>query len=62
MPWIDGETGLPVEVAEKIKERFKALKDENLKLKRENEQLKQRVSDLEIREPELERPSFIASS
>jgi len=47
MPWIDGETGLPMEAAEKIKRRFKALEDENLKLKRENEQLKQRVSDLE---------------
>ena len=47
MPWIDGETGLPVEVAEKIKERFSALEEENLRLKRENEQLKQKVSDLE---------------
>ncbi len=36
-----------MEVAEKIKRRFKALEDENVKLKRENEQLKQRVSDLE---------------
>ena len=53
MPWIDGETGLPVEAAEKIKEKFKALEEENLKLKQENEQLRQRVSDLEFENQSL---------
>jgi len=58
MPWIDGETGLPVEVAEKIKERFKALEEENLRLKQENEQLKQKVSDLESENQSLKDQIF----
>lgn len=45
--WIDGETGLPVEVAQKIKERFRTLEEENSELRNENDQLKQRISELE---------------
>ena len=44
---IDAELDLPVHVAKRIKERFKALEDENSKLKQENEALKQKVSSLE---------------
>jgi len=44
---IDRELDLPSHVAKKIKERFKALEEENLKLREENEALKQRLSDLE---------------
>jgi len=61
MPWIDGETGLRMEVAEKIKKKFRDLEDENVKLKQENEKLKQKVSDLESEEPELKGSGFIAS-
>ena len=45
--WIDGETGLPIEVAKKIKERFRTLEKENSELRNENDQLKQRISALE---------------
>ncbi len=44
---IDRELDLPAHIAKKIKERFKALEDENSKLKQENDALKQKVSDLE---------------
>jgi len=45
--WMDGETGLPMEVARKIKERFRTLEEENSELRQENDQLKQRISELE---------------
>jgi hypothetical protein len=44
---IDGETGLPVEVAERIKQRLKALEDENMRLREENEILKRRIDEIE---------------
>jgi len=44
---IDGETGLPLEVAGRIKARLKALEDENAKLREENEELKRRVGEIE---------------
>jgi len=44
---IDPETGLPVEVAERIKQRLRALEDENAKLREENEALKQRIGEIE---------------
>ena len=44
---IDRELDLPSHIARKIKDRFKALEDENAKLREENEALKQKVSDLE---------------
>jgi hypothetical protein len=47
MAWIDGETGLPLEIAEKIKARFKILEDENARLRMENEVLKQRIGEIE---------------
>jgi hypothetical protein len=44
---IDPETGMPVEIAERIKQRLKALEDENARLRMENEELKQRIGEIE---------------
>jgi len=44
---IDPETGMPVEVAERIKQRLRALEDENARLRMENEELKRRVGEIE---------------
>jgi hypothetical protein len=47
MAWIDGQTGLPIEIAERIKQRLRALEDENARLRMENEELKRRVGEIE---------------
>jgi len=59
--WIDGETGLPVEVAQKIKERFRTLEEENSELRKENDQLKQRISELEEENQKLKEQVFKSS-
>jgi len=45
--YVDLETGLPAEAAERVKAKIKALEDENARLRQENEELKQKVSSLE---------------
>jgi hypothetical protein len=45
--FIDGETGLPAEAAEKVKRRFQEYEAEIQRLKDENTVLKARVSELE---------------
>jgi hypothetical protein len=48
MDWfIDGETGLPAEAAEKVKRRFQEYEAEIQRLKDENSVLRARVSELE---------------
>jgi hypothetical protein len=48
MEWfIDGETGLPAEAAEKVKRRFQEYEAEIQRLKDENSVLRARVSELE---------------
>ena len=48
MEWfIDGETGLPAEAAEKVKRRFQEYEAEIQRLKDENNTLRARVSELE---------------
>ena len=44
---IDRELDLPAHIAQKIKEGFKQLEEENAGLRQENERLKQRISRLE---------------
>ena len=49
MEWfIDGETGLPAEAAEKVKRRFQEYEAEIQRLKDENSALRARVSELEL--------------
>jgi len=45
--YVDLETGLPAEAAERVKARLRMLEEENARLRQENEELKQRVSSLE---------------
>jgi len=46
MTWVDGETGLPLEAAEKIKQKIRMLEDENARLREENEKLRITIQEL----------------
>ena len=42
----DGETGLPIEISEKIKAKIKALEDENARLREENMKLRMMIQEM----------------
>ena len=45
---LDYETGLPLEAAEKIKQKIRMLEEENARLREENMRLRDRITLLEI--------------
>ena len=55
MSWVDGETGLPLEAAEKIKQKIRMLEEENARLREENMRLRDRITLLEIMLDEVNR-------
>jgi len=53
MSWTDGETGLPIEIAEKIKKRLKMHEEKIMSLEVEKLELLRNIAKIQEREQQL---------